>query len=432
MKRQWKAAFALICCLMLLMTLFAACTVTPRVTVTYDPNYDGAEKQTQTVDKSTIVIPPALTRDDYELQGWYRDANCTQPIASTGYKVTVDVTFYAKWALIPNGGGDDDGGGINGNDNDNVADMSIHFITSGNLTSGDSIYIKAGDTDILIDAGSSESCAASIQKYVNQYCTDGILEYVIVTHEDKDHISGFTYSLNSGGGIFERFECKTIIDFPLTSKSSGTLNTYIERRDAAVAAGANHYTALECYNNENGAQRVYQLADGITMEILYHKYYETQQSEANNNSVCVLFTQGDKHYLFTGDLEESGEKSLVENNPNLPEVDLFKAGHHGSKNASNTVLLDVIKPKNIVISCVAGDKYDFPQQILIDRIANYTSNVFVTGLRTDDAKYADMNGNVVVSCINGVLEIHGTNNDVLLKDTEWFANNRTMPTAWAN
>ena len=33
-------------------------------------------------------------------------------------------------------------------------DLSIHFMELGNEYAGDSIYIKAGETDILIDAGS--------------------------------------------------------------------------------------------------------------------------------------------------------------------------------------------------------------------------------------------------------------------------------------
>ena len=124
-----------------------------------------------------------------------------------------------------------------------VADMSIHFMELGNNSNGDSIYIKAGDTDILIDAGSTAGSATTIQNYINKYCTDGILEYVIVTHADEDHIAAFTRSLNSGGGIFEMYECKTIIDFARTSKNTSVLTTYYERRDAEVAAGANHYTA---------------------------------------------------------------------------------------------------------------------------------------------------------------------------------------------
>ena len=496
-KKLKIALIVLSCILILAIVLVIVLVVcTPKnITVRFYPNYDGALIHKKVERAASLIEAPDLNREGYKLEGWYKTKECEGSPVTFPIKLDSDTNFYAKWTAISflesitaeysgesillgeqpdkslltvtahysdstsnivssyaTGTVDSTTTGVKDWEisyteggvtktaivaikvvSGAVADMSIHFISPGNITSGDSVYIKAGDTDILIDAGSSAGCAASIQKYVNQYCTDGVLEYVIATHEDTDHISGFTYSLNSGGGIFERFKCETIIDFPLTSKSTGMLSTYIERRDAAVAAGANHYTALECYNNENGAQRVYELADGITMEILYHKYYEQKQSEANNNSVCVLFTQGDNHYLFTGDLEESGEKSLVENNPNLPEVELFKAGHHGSKNASNTVLLNVIKPKNIVVSCIAGDKYNFPQQEFIDRIANYTENVYVIGQRISSGSsgvYGDLNGNIVFSCIDGVIEIHGSNNDTILKDTDWFAANRTCPEAW--
>ena len=329
-----------------------------------------------------------------------------------------------------------------------VDDMSIHFLELGNNSNGDCIYIKAGDTDILIDAGSSAGSATTIQSYVDQYCTDGTLEYVIVTHADTDHIAAFTRSLNSGGGIFEMYQCETIIDFARTGKNTTTLKTYIERRDAEVEAGAVHYTALQCYNEEDGAQRVYELADGITMEILYQKYYETSTSNENDYSVCLMFTHGENHYLFLGDLEEAGEKSLVENNPNLPEVELYKAGHHGSPTSANEVLLKVIKPKYVCICCVAGHteytqnlENTFPSQAFIDRIAPYTDNVYATTWghiklssngRWNSDGYESMNGNIVFSCINGVIEVHGTNNDTKLKDTQWFQEYRNCPDAWKN
>ena len=335
------------------------------------------------------------------------------------------------WDNPPSTGGNDDTPGTGGNDGA-IADMSIHFIDFGNSSSGDCVYIKAGDTDILIDGGSTQNSASVIQQYVDKYCSDGILEYVIVTHSDTDHIYAFTTSASSGGGIFERYECKTIIDFNKVKEESATLRTYYARRDAEVAAGANHYTALECYNNENGAQRIYDLADGITMEILYQKFYEQVSSDNNNHSVCVMFTQGDNHYLFTGDLEKAGEESLVASNPNLPEVELFKAGHHGSATSTNDVLLRVIKPKYVIASCVAGDRrYGFPRQDFIDRVAPYTDNVYITMLHPDDQPtMGSMNGNIVFSCVDGVIEVHGSNNDLKLKDTEWFKQNRVCPDAW--
>ena len=41
-------------------------------------------------------------------------------------------------------------------------------------------------------------------------------------------------------------------------------------------------------------------------------------------------------FLFTGDLEEAGEKKLLKNDPQL-QVDVLKVGHHGSKGSSSDV-----------------------------------------------------------------------------------------------
>ena len=176
---------------------------------------------------------------------------------------------------------------------------------------------------------------------------------------------------------------------------------------------------------------MYDIADGITMEVLYQKFYENKSGDENNYSVCVLFTQGDNHYLFTGDLEEAGEKSLVESNPNLPEVELYKAGHHGSATSSNTVLLNKIKPKVVVASCAAGDQYKFPTQEFINRVAPFTDKVYVTGMKTSGYG-TGINGDVVFSCVNNQITIQCSLSDTLLKDSAWFAANRTCPPEWSN
>lgn len=336
--------------------------------------------------------------------------------------------------------------------------LAIHFLQLGNGANGDSIYIKAGDTDILIDAGSQQSSAKSIGDYIDNYCTDGKLEYVIVTHADKDHIAGFV-GTNAAKGIFDRYECETIIQFARTNKTSQIYYDYIDKRDAEIAAGANCYTALECYNNTNGAKRVYELADGITMEILYQEYYEKNTSNENDYSVCILIKQeytedGEtktNNYLLLGDLEEAGEKSLVNNNPDLPEVVLYKGGHHGSKTSANEVLLSKIKPQIVCICCVAGSvEYlttgtqnlhnTFPTQDFINRIAPYTDAVYATDMATvrfDEAKgrYVDasdgpLNGDIVFACSEGKVTMYFSNNDTKLKDTEWFKENRDCPVAW--
>ena len=82
-------------------------------------------------------------------------------------------------------------------------DFSIHFLELGNEFAGDSVYIKAGSLDILVDAGSRGNSATTIEEYVNKYCTDGVLEYVISTHAHQDHIAGFAGNSSSKAKNFK-------------------------------------------------------------------------------------------------------------------------------------------------------------------------------------------------------------------------------------
>jgi len=82
------------------------------------------------------------------------------------------------------------------------SDLSIHFPELGNKYTGDCTLIKVGNTEILIDAGSRKGSAETLVPYINQFCTDGTLEYVIATHAHQDHIAGFV-GTKSAKGIFE-------------------------------------------------------------------------------------------------------------------------------------------------------------------------------------------------------------------------------------
>ncbi len=320
-------------------------------------------------------------------------------------------------------------------------ELIIRFPELGNGNAGDCTLIKVGDTEMLIDAGSKRGSAATLVPYIKQYCTDGILEYVIATHAHEDHIAAFVG--NSGtDGIFANFECKTIIDYALKNTTSQVSKDYEAARDeeVSVTAGAVHYTALDCWNRTNGAERSYALSEGVSFEILYQKFYENKSSDENNYSVCLLLTHGENRFLFTGDLEEAGEKSLAESN-SLPHVKLFKGGHHGSPTSSNDVLLSKITPEIVCVCCCAGsyeysktDENTFPSQAFIDRVAKYTKNIYVTTMSTGIDKvnkktsgYASMNGNITVTSSSEGVTVTGSNNSTILKDTEWFKENRTWP-----
>ncbi len=321
-------------------------------------------------------------------------------------------------------------------------EISFYFISAGTssdaLFNGDSIYIKAGNNDILIDAGPKAYSAKNIKKVIDEHCDDNKLEYVIATHAHADHLPGF-YGTSPVPGIFKTYDIGTIIDFPKTSATTVTYSNYVTARDEAVKKGAKHYTALDCYSEKDGASKTYVLGDGLSMEVLYQKYYETSTSNENNYSVCLLFKQGDKKMLFTGDLEDEGIDSLCNKNE-LGKVDLFKGGHHGSFNANPDSFLSIIQPDTICTCCVAGSTeyttypdHTMPYQETIDAWAKYTDDVYVTNWATSTTAKTggELNGTIAVKYDkNGTKTVSGSNNSLKLKDTEWLKENRKIPSSW--
>ena len=329
-----------------------------------------------------------------------------------------------------------------------TGDLSIHFLELGNKYTGDCTLIKVGDTEVLIDAGSRKGSAETINGYLEEYCTDGTLEYVIATHAHRDHIAGFVGSKkgNSRSGVFYTYDIDTLIQFSLTDMKLETeagnptlYAEYLDGVDYLEEKGTTVYTALQCWKGENGASRSYTLGEGITLEILYQRFYEEKTGDENDYSVCTLLTQGENRYLFTGDLEHEGEASLLEEN-DLPTCKLYKGGHHGSPTSSTAALLAVIQPEIVCVCCCCGsDEYTdnvanmFPSQAFVDRIAPYTDRVYVTTIVADNsAGFTSMNGNIVVSSNGGDVFVECSNNNVLFKDTQWFKDNREMPTDWLN
>jgi len=327
-------------------------------------------------------------------------------------------------------------------------DLSIHFLELGNRYVGDSVYIKFKDIDILIDAGSKQSSATTIITYIDQFISDDRLDFIIATHAHEDHIAGFyTHAFGSSyqvTGIFDNYEIGTIIDFPRTGSSTATYTNYKAARDRAVANGAVHFTALQCYRELDGAKRKFNLgAEGVYLEILYHYYYENTAGNENNYSVVVRIIKGEHKFLFTGDLEKEAEDKLVEyyaeHYGGLGQHVLFKAGHHGSYTSSYDNLLNEIKPQFVcVCACVGTTQYtanaptQFPSQAFINRVAPHTDAVYITTRAVDYANdiFESFNGNIVFLVRDGKFSVTGSNNSLKLKETEWFKANRTMPPAW--
>ena len=355
--------------------------------------------------------------------------------------------------------------------------LEIHFLELGNANTGDSVYIQAGDNDILIDAGSRKNSASAIESYLDPLVEDGKLEYVFATHAHQDHIAGFVGNSSSsapGGrdGILYHYEIGNIIDFayyddggsavydnaePLPSSNDATAiyEDYREAREYAIGNGASWQTVKELFASGDEVYTI-DLGEGVYLDILYTYFYDHTSADLkglnadftksgfsaqNDCSVCLLLRQGEHSFLFTGDAEEYCEYSLATTH-DLPEVDLFKAGHHGSYTASGELLLSEIKPDIVCVCCCAGNqeyasnpKHSFPAQEAIDRIAEYTDRVYVTSLGSweDSSHVEPLNGTIkVTSSLQTGIEVECSHSNDVLKLQPWFKENRDCPSQWAS
>ena len=322
--------------------------------------------------------------------------------------------------------------------------LSVHFLELGNKYTGDCVFINAGEFEILIDAGSRADSVDDIYEYVKPY-VDGQLEYVVVTHAHQDHYAGFA-TKNYENSLFSKFDggIGTVVTFAQTNQKADKagLYQYFENNVKTLKEKGTERKYVNEYF-KSGASATVKINDNVSIEFLEHKFYHEKSKTENNYSVCfqIVETAGENvyRYLFTGDLEEDGEKDLVKQNADkMGKTRLYKAGHHGSKTSTSQELLDVIEPDTIcVCACAGSPEYtknkdnQFPTQAFVDRV--YTKNagtqVFVTSLCVDyDAnKFTSMNGNIVICSTGNSVTRYFSNNATELRETEWFKTNRKLP-----
>ncbi|GGE74673.1 DNA internalization-related competence protein ComEC/Rec2 [Priestia taiwanensis] len=101
------------------------------------------------------------------------------------------------------------------------------------------------------------------------------------------------------------------------------------------------------------------------------------EKEENERSIVLYAVLGEYRWLFTGDLEEEGERMLVKNYQKL-QVDVLKAGHHGSKTSTTEQLVEQINPKIVVISAGERNRYQHPHREVIERLQQRDITIFRT------------------------------------------------------
>jgi beta-lactamase superfamily II metal-dependent hydrolase len=239
--------------------------------------------------------------------------------------------------------------------------LEIRFIEMQQIYA-DSIFIKKGNVEILIDSGYGYD-GDFVNQVVEQYCPDNRLDMLMLSHSDGDHIDGLSKALTAVDKI------SLMIDYG--GSGSGTV---LETRNKVKADNGIYHSAYDCVNAIDGASDLYYLTEDFYFEVLKTGQYVTKDksSAGNGASVAVIFYYKDFSFFTAGDLTTSSEASLMRNET-LPEVTLYKASHHGSNGSSSQELLDTLNPKAVAISASIAGKYGSTPSTTPNK--NYTYNL---------------------------------------------------------
>ena len=103
--------------------------------------------------------------------------------------------------------------------------------------------------------------------------------------------------------------------------------------------------------------------DNNKLYFLQTKEYDNE----NDNSNVIYMELNDYKFMFMGDASITTEKEIL-NKYNLPNIDVLKVGHHGSKTSSGKEFIDEINPKYSIISVGKNNRYGHPNKEVLDNL----------------------------------------------------------------
>lgn len=273
---------------------------------------------------------------------------------------------------------------------------------------GDSTYIKCNDIDIVIDAGIKNVGSTTVVPFLKEKVTDKVIDIVIITHTDNDHIGGFVGLSNQEGVLsIEGFTYNYIIESGYVADTE----VYRDMMNLVNSTNAKVCTGYDIIQGNNECPKIFKMGE-ISFEVLNTGFYNDSNASANDRSIVTLLTHDEVSYLFPGDLEDD-----VNFANQIQHVDIFKASHHGAKSANSQALLEAITPEVIIISAGLDgiSKYDIPQQESLDRMYSVTNEIYAT-FTTGTIKISSNGSTYTIECPN----------KQLFQDTQWFLENRVL------
>ena len=99
-------------------------------------------------------------------------------------------------------------------------------------------------------------------------------------------------------------------------------------------------------------------------------FLQTKEYDNENDNSNVIYADINSYkFLFMGDASVTTEKEVV-SIYNLPDIDVLKVGHHGSKTSSDKAFINEIKPEYSIISVGKNNRYGHPNKEVLNNLKN--------------------------------------------------------------
>lgn len=297
-------------------------------------------------------------------------------------------------------------------------ELMVHFIDVGQ---GDCILILFPDgKDMLIDCANynnSSDYRTETLDYIDDYVTDGQLDYLMLTHCDSDHVYFMDEVLEEYrvSNVFMPNVLATHDEVESASIDEAKLDMFTDKDTVETACYADFFvgalTEPDCniYLNvdpDENTNAIVITDDGVqdpaapdtdaTYRLTFYcptqEYYDESNlgdaKKRNAISPIGILEYNGFRLVLTGDSNEINEPTFVERVGGNLDCDVLKVGHHGSESSSTEDFLDAIDCEYAVISCNAeGNTFYHPRQTTLDRFVERDMTIY----RTDN------NGNIVLT-----------------------------------
>ncbi len=218
------------------------------------------------------------------------------------------------------------------------------YVIAIDIGQGDSFLLRFPDkTAALIDAGNAtkhfDNGKYVIEPLLNFLGIDKI-DYLFISHVDADHYRG-SLSLIRDGLVKQVY--KPVIDKRLAKDVA--FEKFVESYNVPIGYYSRRKFSI-------GGASLFFLND--TSLIKYKKFSQ------NNKSGLLKLCYGNESFLFTGDLEKTGENLWCGLYGKFLRSEVLKVGHHGSKSSTGERFLKLVKPKYALISAGENNKFGHP------------------------------------------------------------------------